>query len=62
FLPITHTDYKKQLSFDKRLAKLVGIEMDKEVQLTSHEFLSLLIQNNKQISGHSLTSLNYHTK
>lgn len=62
YLPNEHEDYKKQLSFDKRLAKLIGIDNDKEVQLISHEFLSLLIQNNKQISGYTLTSLNHHTK
>ncbi|EKO3531995.1 DNA phosphorothioation-associated putative methyltransferase [Vibrio fluvialis] len=49
YLPSEHKDYKKQLSFDKRLAKLMAFEPTEETQMTRTAFDVLLGKNHKEI-------------
>ncbi|CDT68122.1 DNA phosphorothioation-associated putative methyltransferase [Vibrio coralliirubri] len=46
-----HTDFTKQHSFDKRLAKLLDVAWDQEVILHRAELEESLIKHNKQIKG-----------
>ncbi|PSU99247.1 DNA phosphorothioation-associated putative methyltransferase [Photobacterium kishitanii] len=50
--------YKKQLSFDKRLGKLMEFEPTEETQMVRAEFEVLLGKHNKKIRGFTLISLN----
>ncbi|MFA0329679.1 hypothetical protein AB4526_11525, partial [Vibrio cyclitrophicus] len=54
YMSAEHENYKKQQSFDKRLAKLVDMDWDKEVILYRNEFDVLLQKNQKQIANFSL--------
>ncbi|CAH6815199.1 conserved hypothetical protein [Vibrio chagasii] len=49
-----HENYKKQQSFDKRLAKLIDIDWDKEEILYRAEFEILLSKNNSSIKSHKI--------
>lgn len=49
-------NYEKQLSFDKRLAKLMQYDYQKEIILHRFEFEETLIQANKKIAGYRLSS------
>ncbi|MDE1318076.1 DNA phosphorothioation-associated putative methyltransferase [Vibrio aestuarianus] len=62
YLSSKHSNYKKQLSFDKRLAKLLDLDTDREIQLANSEFQFYLTQKNKEISGYTLTKLGHSTK
>ncbi|EOW9194524.1 TPA: DNA phosphorothioation-associated putative methyltransferase [Vibrio cholerae] len=57
YLPNEHKDYKKQLSFDKRLAKLMEFEPTEETQMTRAEFEVLLGKQHKEIRGFTFTNL-----
>ncbi|USD59501.1 DNA phosphorothioation-associated putative methyltransferase [Vibrio sp. SCSIO 43140] len=46
--------YSKQLSFDKRLAKLCGIVFDREVIIHRATFDQILKDNNKKLSGYRI--------
>lgn len=50
-----HENYKKQLSFNKRLAKLMEFEPTEETQMLRAEFDILLDKQNKQIKGFTLS-------
>ncbi|MBE8576448.1 DNA phosphorothioation-associated putative methyltransferase [Vibrio sp. OPT18] len=54
YMPTEHENYKKQQSFDKRLAKLVDMDWDKEVILYRNEYDVLLQKNQKQVANFSL--------
>ncbi|MDF2152537.1 DNA phosphorothioation-associated putative methyltransferase [Vibrio sp. CAU 1672] len=56
YMPTDHERYKKQLSFDKRLAKLMEFEPDEETQMHRTEFEVLLSKHNKQIKGFCLST------
>ena len=49
-------NYEKQLSFDKRLAKLMQYDYQKEIILHRFEFEETLITANKKITGYRLSS------
>ncbi|GGA93410.1 DNA phosphorothioation-associated putative methyltransferase [Agarivorans gilvus] len=51
-----HPKFKQQLSFDKRLAKLMGYEYKIETQMQRTEFEILLDKHNKQIKGFLLAT------
>ncbi|PHJ42782.1 DNA phosphorothioation-associated putative methyltransferase [Vibrio sp. PID17_43] len=51
------TCFEKQKSFDKRLAKLLDIDWDKESIVHRSEFNVLMEKNRKRVSGYKLTSL-----
>ncbi len=51
-----HKNYKKQLSFDKRLAKLMEFEPTEETQMVRAEFEVLLGKHNKEIKGFKISS------
>ncbi|GAB2664178.1 DNA phosphorothioation-associated putative methyltransferase [Vibrio panuliri] len=52
-----HESYKKQLSFDKRLGKLMEFDSHEETQMFRKEFEILLSKTLKRISGFSLVSV-----
>ena len=51
-----HENYKKQLSFDKRLGKLMGVDSAEEIQTSRGEFDMLMVKENKKIRNFSITS------
>ncbi|SMY34058.1 hypothetical protein PMAL9190_01475 [Photobacterium malacitanum] len=53
----SHHMYRKQLSFDKRLAKLMEFEPTEETQMARTEFEVLLGKHNKKIRAFTLSSL-----
>ncbi|MBY8023711.1 DNA phosphorothioation-associated putative methyltransferase [Vibrio fluvialis] len=57
YLPSEHNNYKKQLSFDKRLAKLMEFEPTEETQMTRTEFEVLLGKHHKEIRGFTFGNL-----
>ncbi|WP_052879487.1 DNA phosphorothioation-associated putative methyltransferase [Vibrio coralliirubri] len=56
YMPTEHENYKKQKSFDKRLAKLMEFESSEETQMVRAEFEVLLGKQNKEIKGFTLSS------
>ncbi|CAH7250234.1 conserved hypothetical protein [Vibrio chagasii] len=56
YMPTEHENYKKQQSFDKRLAKLMEFESNEETQMVRAEFEVLLGKHNKEIKGFTLNS------
>lgn len=56
YMPTEHENYKKQQSFDKRLAKLMEFESSEETQMVRAEFEVLLGKHNKEIKGFTLIS------
>ncbi|CAH7141994.1 conserved hypothetical protein [Vibrio chagasii] len=56
YIPTEHENYKKQQSFDKRLAKLMEFESSEETQMVRTEFEVLLGKHNKEIKGFALNS------
>ncbi len=52
-----HENYGKQLSFDKRLAKLMDFDSYEEAQMSKVEFDVLLVKHNKQINSFSLCDI-----
>jgi len=56
YMPTEHENYKKQQSFDKRLAKLMEFESNEETQMVRAEFEVLLDKHNKEIKGFTLNS------
>lgn len=54
YLPEEHKDYKKQLSFDKRLGKLMEFDPTEETQMARSEFEVLLEKHDKVIKGFTL--------
>ncbi|MBJ6969743.1 hypothetical protein JG645_18265, partial [Vibrio cholerae] len=56
YLPSEHKDYKKQLSFDKRVAKLMEFEPTEETQMTRAEFEVLLGKQHKEIRGFTIST------
>lgn len=54
YMPAEHENYKKQQSFDKRLAKLMDIDWNKEAILYRSEYDVLLQKNQKQVANFSL--------
>ncbi|MGI9885755.1 DNA phosphorothioation-associated putative methyltransferase [Vibrio chagasii] len=54
YMPTEHENYKKQQSFDKRLAKLMDIDWNQEVILYRSEYDVLLQKNQKQVANFSL--------
>lgn len=57
YISSTHQDFKKQQSFDKRLAKLMDFETNGECLMQRVEFDTLLERELKKIDGHSIRSL-----
>lgn len=51
-----HENYKKQLSFDKRLGKLMGFDSAEEIRTNRGEFDMLMVKENKKIRNFSITS------
>lgn len=56
YMSTEHVNYKKQQSFDKRLAKLMEFESSEETQMARTEFEVLLGKHNKEIKGFTLIS------
>ncbi|MGF1853813.1 DNA phosphorothioation-associated putative methyltransferase [Vibrio satsumensis] len=56
YMPTEHENYKKQQSFDKRLAKLMEFEASEETQMMRTEFEVLLEKEHKEIKGFTLSS------
>ncbi|UPR52767.1 DNA phosphorothioation-associated putative methyltransferase [Vibrio cyclitrophicus] len=56
YMPTEHENYKKQQSFDKRLAKLMEFEPTEETQMMRTEFEVLLDKEHKEIKGFTLSS------
>ncbi|MFL7046062.1 DNA phosphorothioation-associated putative methyltransferase [Vibrio cyclitrophicus] len=56
YIPTEHENYKKQQSFDKRLAKLIEFEPTEETQMMRTEFEVLLEKEHKEIKGFTLSS------
>ncbi|WP_086775567.1 DNA phosphorothioation-associated putative methyltransferase [Vibrio coralliirubri] len=56
YMPTEHDNYKKQKSFDKRLAKLMEFESSEETQMVRAEFEVLLGKEHKEIKGFTLSS------
>jgi DNA phosphorothioation-associated putative methyltransferase len=56
YMPTEHENYKKQQSFDKRLAKLMEFEASEETQMIRTEFEVLLEKEHKEIKGFTLSS------
>ncbi|CAH7404888.1 conserved hypothetical protein [Vibrio chagasii] len=54
YMSTEHETYKKQQSFDKRLAKLMDIDWNKEAILYRSEYDVLLQKNQKQVANFSL--------
>ena len=54
YMQTEHENYKKQQSFDKRLAKLMDMDWDKGVILYRNEYDVLLQKNQKQVANFSL--------
>lgn len=59
YMPLEHESYKKQLSFDKRLSKLMEFEPTEETQMVRLEFEVLLGKHNKEIRGFTLSSITF---
>ena len=57
FLPESHQQYKKQLSFDKRLAKLLNYNEEQEVMMSQTELNTSLLYIRKKISGFSILAV-----
>ncbi|CAH7485210.1 conserved hypothetical protein [Vibrio chagasii] len=57
YIPTEHENYKKQQSFDKRLATLLEIDFTAEALLTNIEYELLLTKSRKIISGYKLISI-----
>ncbi|UXI00771.1 DNA phosphorothioation-associated putative methyltransferase [Photobacterium sp. TY1-4] len=51
-----HEKYKEQLSFDKRLSKLLNFTYSCEETITRFKFITLLNNENKKIAGYTLAS------
>lgn len=58
YISTLHESFKKQFSFDKRLAKLLDYNSDEETQMLRVELDILLGKQNKEIKGFSLTRIN----
>ncbi|NOH71880.1 DNA phosphorothioation-associated putative methyltransferase [Vibrio pectenicida] len=56
YMPAERENYKKQQSFDKRLAKLMEFEPTEETQMLRTEFEVLLEKEHKEIKGFTLSS------
>ncbi|XNH04398.1 DNA phosphorothioation-associated putative methyltransferase [Vibrio cyclitrophicus] len=56
YIPTEHENYKKQQSFDKRLAKLMEFETSEETQMMRTEFEVLLEKEHKEIKGFTLST------
>ncbi|MCG9781333.1 DNA phosphorothioation-associated putative methyltransferase [Vibrio brasiliensis] len=56
YMSTKHKNYKIQLSFDKRLAKLMEFEPNEETQMFRAEFEVLLSKHSKEIKGFTLSS------
>ncbi|CCN46230.1 conserved hypothetical protein [Vibrio nigripulchritudo MADA3029] len=54
YMPPEHENYKKQLSFDKRLATLLDFEPTEESHMVRAEFEILLEKHSKEIKGFTL--------
>ncbi|MDE5179414.1 DNA phosphorothioation-associated putative methyltransferase [Vibrio fluvialis] len=59
YLPSEHNNYKKQLSFDKRVAKLMEFEPTEETQMTRTEFEVLLGKHHKEIRGFTVSTTTF---
>ncbi|MCG9753040.1 DNA phosphorothioation-associated putative methyltransferase [Vibrio brasiliensis] len=59
YMPVNHEHYRKQLSFDKRLAKLLDCDFNFEELVTRLELDTLLKKNQKEIDGFIITSGQY---
>lgn len=59
YMPTEHENYRKQLSFDKRLANLIGCDFNLEELVTRLELNTLLKKNQKSIKGFTLTTEKY---
>lgn len=58
YISTLHESFRKQFSFDKRLAKLLDYNSDEETQMLRVELDILLGKQNKEIKGFSLTRIN----
>ncbi|MFS1914782.1 MULTISPECIES: DNA phosphorothioation-associated putative methyltransferase [unclassified Vibrio] len=56
YISAEHENYKKQQSFDKRLAKLMEFEVSEETRMMRTEFEVLLEKEHKEIKGFTLSS------
>ncbi|MCG9544146.1 DNA phosphorothioation-associated putative methyltransferase [Vibrio sp. Isolate33] len=56
YIPTEHENYKKQQSFDKRLAKLMGCDFNLEHLVPRSDLNTLLNKNQKRIKGFTLTT------
>ncbi|GAD80232.1 DNA phosphorothioation-associated putative methyltransferase [Vibrio ezurae] len=56
YMSSKHENHKKQLSFDKRLAKLMEFDFTEETQMTRPEFEVLLDKHNRKIKGFTLST------
>jgi len=54
FINETFSNYKKQVSFDKRLAKLLGFNLNEDVLMARGEFDLNMKKNNKTVSGFTI--------
>lgn len=59
FIDNSFANYKKQVSFDKRLAKLLGFNLYEDVLMNRGEFETRLINQGKIIKGFRLISLRF---
>tara|TARA_R110001583_G_scaffold112917_6_gene263177 strand:+ start:65102 stop:67144 length:2043 start_codon:yes stop_codon:yes gene_type:complete len=59
YIDETFVNYKKQISFDKRLAKLVNINLDEDVLLSRNEYESRLREKDKKVVGFMLKNLSH---
>ncbi|GAM62954.1 hypothetical protein JCM19232_4631 [Vibrio ishigakensis] len=59
YIPCKHQNYRKQLNFDKRLAKILDCSFNIEEQVTRVELETSLEKSGKLISGYSIRPLIY---
>jgi len=57
FLDLNEKDYKKQLNFDKRLAKIIDCDYKDDVLISIAELKVLLTKNNKSIKGYQIQNI-----
>lgn len=53
-------NYKKQISFDKRLAKLLSFNLNEDILLSHGEFETRLNEMDKRVSGFTLKLASAH--
>lgn len=56
FIDQSFANYKKQDSFDKRLAKLLNINLNEDILLSCGEFDTKSREENKKVTGFTLKS------